>query len=482
MAAPTRLILAQRPAQPLEMICARLRDWGCDLLDCSSHGAAVAALGADSPDMVLIDAWLENGMTLLTQVKADPYLRYLPVVIAAPEDAAAVAAHALARGADDVLVLPIDDAELFARIRALSRLASMEIERRRREAVLSQFGVTPPPEMPGVPAIDRIGILLIGPAGGDQIQAMTALGGAATAAYAETAESALERLRRDDLDVALITGSRDHGDVQRLCAAIRADVDLFDLPVLLVGRPDAYPDRALPFDWGVSDVLFQPFQPEVLRLRVQSWVRQQRLRRRLRGALDGSQLPPTTDRLTRLHGHGFLHGYVEHLIRDNLRSQTPLALASFDVLGMGQINRLHGYAAGDWILAQLGRRHRTQLPRRGPAGPVRRRPLLPGDRWRVARGRRDRRRPDRLDPHPGVVRGRRRPADRRDARDRQRRARAGRHRGLADRPRVRATAAAPSAPGVLSRPRSAGLRARRPAGPDAARPCTGRRWPTASSR
>jgi two-component system cell cycle response regulator len=354
MAAPTRLIVAQRPAQPLEMICARLRDWGCDLLDCSSHGAAVAALGADSPDMVLIDAWLENGMTLLTQVKADPYLRYLPVVIAAPEDAAAVAAHALARGADDVLVLPIDDAELFARIRALSRLASMEIERRRREAVLSQFGVTPPPEMPGVPAIDRIGILLIGPAGGDQIQAMTALGGAATAAYAETAESALERLRRDDLDVALITGSRDHGDVQRLCAAIRADVDLFDLPVLLVGRPDAYPDRALPFDWGVSDVLFQPFQPEVLRLRVQSWVRQQRLRRRLRGALDCSQLPPTTDRLTRLHGHGFLHGYVEHLIRDNLRSQTPLALASFDVLGMGQINRLHGYAAGDWILAQLG--------------------------------------------------------------------------------------------------------------------------------
>ena len=353
MAAPTRLIVAQRPGQPLEAICARLREWGCDLLDCSSHGAALAALG-ESADMVLIDAWLEGGMTLLTQVKADANLRYLPVVIAAPEDAVAVAAHALALGADDVLVLPIEDAELFARVRALSRLASMELERRRREAVLSQFGVTPPPEMPGVPAIDRIGILLIGPAGGDQIQAMTALGGAATAAYAETAESALERLRRDDLDVALITGSRDHGDLQRLCAAIRADVDLLELPVLLIGRPDAFPDRALPFDWGVSDVLFQPFQPEMLRLRVQSWVRQQRLRRRLRGAFDGNQLPPTTDRLTRLHGHGFLHGYVEHLIRENQRGQTPLALASFDVLGMGQINRLHGYATGDWILAHLG--------------------------------------------------------------------------------------------------------------------------------
>ena len=205
-----------------------------------------------------------------------------------------------------------------------------------------------------MPAIDRIGILLIGPAGGDQIQVMTALGGAATAAYAETVESALERLRRDDLDVALITGSRDHDDLQRLCAAIRSDIALFDLPVLLIGRPDAFPDRALPFHWGVSDVLFQPFQPEVLRLRVQGWVRQQRLRRRLRGCLDSVQPPPTTDRLTRLFGHGFLHGYVEHLIAQNLRAQTPLAVASFDVAGMGQINRLHGYAVGDRVLAQIG--------------------------------------------------------------------------------------------------------------------------------
>jgi two-component system cell cycle response regulator len=354
MASPTRLIVAQRPGQPLEIVCARLRDWGCELRDCASQGETLATLREEPADIVLIDAWIEGGMALLTRIKADPHTRYLPVVIAASGDAAAVGAHALALGADDVLVLPIDDAELFARIRALSRLATMEVERRRREHVLSQFGVAPPPEVPGVPAIDRIGILLIGPAGGDQIQVMTALGGAATAAYAETAESALDRLRRDDLDVALITGNRDHADLQRLCSAIRADVELFELPVVLIGRPDAFPDRALPFDWGVSDILIQPFQPEVLRLRVQGWVRQQRLRRRLRGCLDGAHLPPTTDRLTRLYGHGFLHGYIEHLIGENLPGHTPLALASFDVAGMSQINRVHGYATGDWILAQLG--------------------------------------------------------------------------------------------------------------------------------
>ena len=354
MASSTRLIIVQRSSQPLEFVCARLRGWGCELYDCHGHGEAIAALTEELPDLILIDAWVEGGMALLTRIKADPRTRSLPVVIATPDDAPAVAAHALALGADDVFVLPIDDSELFARIRALSRLAAMEAERRRREAVLSEFGVVPAPEMPGVPAIDRVGILLIGPAGGDKVQVMTALSGAATAAHAETAESALERLRRDDLDVALITTSRDHDDLQRLCAAIRSDVELFDLPVLLIGRTENLPDRSLPFEWGVSDVLFQPFQPEVLRLRVQGWVRQQRLRRRLRGWLEGSRLPPTTDRLTRLFGHGFLHAYLEQLIARNHRSQTPLALASLDVAGMGQINRTYGYAAGDRVLAQLG--------------------------------------------------------------------------------------------------------------------------------
>ena len=352
MAQPTRLIVLQRPDQPLETLCARLREWGCELALCDSYGQAAAALAADGADMVLIDAWVEDGLPLLNQLKASPATRYLPIIIATIEEPAEVAAHALALGADDVFVLPIEDAELHARARALARLAAMEVERRRRDALLAHFGVALTPDTPGVPAIDRIGILLIGPAGGDQIQVLTALGSAATAAYAETADSAIERLRRDELDVALITTSQDHHELQRLCATIRTDAELFDLPVVLVGRIQHFADRAQPFAWGVSDVLFQPFHPEVLRLRVQAWVRQQRLRRHLRGGL--VRLASTIDRLTRLYGHGFLHAYVGHLVEQAARSGGTLAVVSLAVAQMGQINRLYGYAAGDRVLATLG--------------------------------------------------------------------------------------------------------------------------------
>lgn len=312
------------------------------------------ALSEARTDIVLVDIEAEDGMRLVAHIKAEPETRHLPTVAATMDDPATVAAHALALGADDIFALPIEDTELYARIRALSRLALLEIELRRRETVLTQFGVRASHESRGVPAIDRIGILLIGPAGGDQVQVMTALGGAATAAYAETAEIALERLRREDLDVAVITAGRDHQEMEQLCAVIRSDPQLFDLPVLLIGRPESFPDRTTPFHWGVSDVLFQPFHPEILRLRVNGWVRQQRLRRRLRGDLDQGAAPPTTDRLTRLYGHGFLHVYVEHLIQQSVSASTPLAIASFGVAKMDRINQTYGYVAGDRILAQLG--------------------------------------------------------------------------------------------------------------------------------
>lgn len=314
----------------------------------------VAVLERVPVDVILVDARLDASADVVGWLKAQPQTRRIPLVTVAIENAAMVAAHALALGADDVIELPVEDAEFQARVRALSRLRMMELEQVRRETVLREFGIRRHEPALSVPAMDRIGILLIGRAGQEQVQVVTALGGAAAIAYAETGEGALERLRRQDLEVAIITGVNDRAELAELCRAVRADGELYHLPLILVGRRGLFPDRAEPLGWGVSDVLFQPFHPEVLRLRVQGWVRQQRLRRRLRGLLHGEILPPTVDRLTRLYGHGFLHRYIEHKIAHAEAGGGTLAVATFAVDGMARINREAGFVIGDRVLAEIG--------------------------------------------------------------------------------------------------------------------------------
>jgi diguanylate cyclase (GGDEF)-like protein len=353
MSLSSHLLIVQRPAQPLEVLSARLAAWGWRMVACTSGEEMVDLLTKSTFDIIIVDVGVEQYMAIIGYLKANAATKRIPLVTVATQDPATVAAHALALGADDVINLPVEDAELYARIRALSRIRLMELERARREAVLREFGIPVERTAPAVPAFDKIGILLIGPAGQEQVQVVTALGGAAAIAYAETAASAFERLRRQDLEVAVITGADDPDEVRALCGVIRADGELYHLPVMLIARPDVFPDRAAPFEWGISDVLFHPFHPEVLRLRIHGWVRQQRLRRRLRGQVAGNALPPVVDRLTGLYGHGFLHRYVEHEIKHARAVGTPLTVAAFAVAGMSRINQEHGFVLGDGLLAEL---------------------------------------------------------------------------------------------------------------------------------
>jgi two-component system, cell cycle response regulator len=353
MSAPIRILVLQRPEPPLETVTERLQSWGCALHLCRGAEEMLHAAATLEADLVMIDSAIADGMAVVGAIKSHAATRSLPTITLTTDPRGMIAAEALALGADDVLVVPVDDTELYARVRALSRLARMEVERSLRETVLAEFGVPRATDAPGVPAIDRLGILLIGPAGLEQIQVTTALGAAATVAYAETVERALDRLHGQSLDIAVVTGTRQPADLERLCRAIRADPALFDLPLMLIARADSFSERAQPFEWGVSDVLVQPFHPEVLRLRVQGWVRQQRLRRRLRGEAAGDGTPVTTDRLTRLHGHGFLHAYLERVIARDRHHGVALALVGLDVEGMHRINREHGFAAGDRVLAHI---------------------------------------------------------------------------------------------------------------------------------
>ncbi|HET6518233.1 MAG TPA: diguanylate cyclase [Geminicoccaceae bacterium] len=357
MAAQARVLVFDGPRQALAPLTEWLveQDFAVHRSDRSEQ--ALAVLGAGPFELVLLDAAQPDGMDLAQAIRATPATRHLAVVIVTSDHPATVAAQALAVGADEILVPPLDEEELYARLTALSRLAAMEIEWLRREAVLRRFGVEP--EEPRAAAAaqhptraERLQILLVGEASGEQVQVTAALGGGVTATYADGIDGALEILERQDFDAVVLTSFRDPAEPQRLCRWLRVHPRLFDLPVLLIAQPDDVAARGEPYRWGVSDVLYQPLHPAVFRLRAQSWVRKQRLRRRLRGET-ALRHPPTQDRLTGLYGHGFLHEYLDDLLRHVAAGDPPAALGLFNVVGMTWVNQTRGYVEGDRVLAGI---------------------------------------------------------------------------------------------------------------------------------
>jgi diguanylate cyclase (GGDEF)-like protein len=251
--------------------------------------------------------------------------------------------------------MPLNEIELHGRIRMLARLRSMQQERARRQAILSAFGDRKGGDPPAVPALDRTAILLFGPAGGSQVQVMSALGGAATAAYAETAELALERLRRADIDVVVITARHDLDAIAAFCRTVREDRRFADLPILWLAEAALLSEADEPVGWGASDVLLQPVHPELLRLRLKSWVRLQRLRRELQGGLGAAGGAVAIDRLTGLYGHSFLHCYLDRQIGSPRPPGRTLAVITVAPVAMDRINRTIGYPGGDRFLIELGK-------------------------------------------------------------------------------------------------------------------------------
>lgn len=82
--------------------------------------AALALLAVDPPDLVLLDVMMPgiDGFSVLAEIRGDPALRHLPVVMISALDDLASVVRAVELGADDYLTKPFEPVLLRARVHA----------------------------------------------------------------------------------------------------------------------------------------------------------------------------------------------------------------------------------------------------------------------------------------------------------------------------------------------------------------------------
>jgi adenylate cyclase len=122
-----------------------------DLLEVKGYAVATAANGEEAlarvaaaqPDLVLLDVMMPglSGYDVCRRLRADPATALLPVVLVTSLDPQGERVKGIDAGADDFLSKPINQPELFARVRSLLRVKALQDEVRRQADALKEWNL-----------------------------------------------------------------------------------------------------------------------------------------------------------------------------------------------------------------------------------------------------------------------------------------------------------------------------------------------------
>ncbi|HEX2191389.1 MAG TPA: response regulator [Longimicrobiaceae bacterium] len=127
----SEILLADDDGSFREMIATTLRAAGFAVRAVPSGTEALVEVRRRAPDLLLLDYRMgkPDGFDVCREVKDDPRLAFLPVLILTGEGRLENRLEGFDAGADDYLAKPFDPRELVARVRALLRLSRQSLER-----------------------------------------------------------------------------------------------------------------------------------------------------------------------------------------------------------------------------------------------------------------------------------------------------------------------------------------------------------------
>jgi len=136
--ATTRLVVPRRdrvlivddlPANR-ELLRGLLEDLGHEVREASNAQEALQAVASAEPDLIFLDIAMPDldGLAVCHQLKADPRLRLIPVVLLTAMEDRATRLMGIEAGADDFLTTPFNAEELMVRTRVLLRDRRLNLE------------------------------------------------------------------------------------------------------------------------------------------------------------------------------------------------------------------------------------------------------------------------------------------------------------------------------------------------------------------
>ncbi|MFM7302902.1 MAG: response regulator, partial [Alphaproteobacteria bacterium] len=258
---------------------ARLQDEYFEVLGAASAAEAITLAQRWSPDIILLDVLMPvmDGFEACRRLKAQPATAHIPVVMVTSLNDQSERVRGLDAGADDFLVKPVDQATLFARLRALLRVKQVLDAWRLRAETVRDLGFEPPSAPPE--DFEGAKVLLLSdnaPEAAALSNALAADGMALEQFRDEKTVWARLQDPKAHYDLVLTSLPMREGDPLRLASRLRAEAETRDLPLMLIADDEQRDLVLRAFELGASDHVLRPINQEELRARVRNQVRRRR--------------------------------------------------------------------------------------------------------------------------------------------------------------------------------------------------------------
>jgi class 3 adenylate cyclase/CheY-like chemotaxis protein len=135
-----RILVVDDTPQNVKLLADVLAAKGYAVITAADGPGALQRLAQEAPDLVLLDVMMPGmtGYEVCAKIRADPATALLPVVLVTALDPQQERVKGIEAGADDFLSKPINQPELFARVRSLLRIKRLQDEVRDWNAQLEQ--------------------------------------------------------------------------------------------------------------------------------------------------------------------------------------------------------------------------------------------------------------------------------------------------------------------------------------------------------
>jgi class 3 adenylate cyclase len=135
-----RILVVDDQRANSELLAEALRGRGYDVSTANEGESALQEIHRTRPDLVISDILMPgmDGYTLCARLRAQPATALLPVILVTSLDAQVERVKGLEAGADDFLSKPVNWEELFARVRSLLRVKSLQDELKELNQKLEQ--------------------------------------------------------------------------------------------------------------------------------------------------------------------------------------------------------------------------------------------------------------------------------------------------------------------------------------------------------